>query len=145
MLLHPRHAPQLRQLTRNTFPVESADPRFAHDWDHYLSHPELFLVLGRVDDDDRILCFVACALRAASAYVMLIGTRPDHRRRGYARDLLRELHARHANTQLHVRGDNFLARELYAGMGYSRSGPVLRRHYPDGGDALYMRRRTARR
>ena len=91
------------------------------------------LVLGRVAADE--------------AEILTLGVAPPARRGGMARALLAaaEAHAARlgaASMFLEVAEANLAARGLYGAAGYAPVGR-RRRYYPDGGDALVLRRALA--
>ncbi|MEH3054130.1 MAG: ribosomal protein S18-alanine N-acetyltransferase [Patulibacter minatonensis] len=96
-------------------------------------------------DNGPLLGYVICSPQADEWHVMNVTTAPEHRGRGIARALLRELHgvlagatAGRARLTLEVRPSNAPAFALYASEGYLVAGR-RRKYYPDDGeDALVM-------
>lgn len=81
-------------------------------------------------------------------HVNKIGTSPELRRRGIARDLMTALEAEaraHAVTliSLEVRSRNQGARSFYRSLGFDEEY-VRRRYYPNGDDAIVMSRMLER-
>lgn len=80
----------------------------------------------------------------AEAEIHTIGIRPDARRRGIGRALLRRLLAAadtvHATVFLEVRTDNAAAQALYVGEGFGVVGTRKRYYQGSGADAYTMRR-----
>jgi ribosomal-protein-alanine N-acetyltransferase len=79
--------------------------------------------------------------------VQTIGVRADHQGRGIAAALLADLISAAArggasHVMLEVRADNEPALALYARFGFERIS-LRRRYYPDGADAVIMRRAVA--
>ncbi|MCP3424885.1 ribosomal protein S18-alanine N-acetyltransferase [Rothia sp. AR01] len=76
--------------------------------------------------------------------VQTIAVVPEHEGRGVGRWLMERMHrqareAGAATMMLEVRADNPRAEGLYSSLGYERIH-VRRRYYPDGADAVIMRK-----
>lgn len=100
---------------------------------------------GPAGEPGPLLGYVICSPQGDEWHVMNVSVAPEHRGRGVARALLRELHgvlagatAGRARLTLEVRPSNEAALSLYASEGYLVAGR-RRRYYPDNGeDALVM-------
>lgn len=95
-------------------------------------------------EGDEIIGYAGVFVLPPDADIQTVGVRADQQGRGVARALLQPLLAEidaagATHTMLEVRGDNAAAQHLYDRLGFVRIGE-RRRYYPDGGDALIMRR-----
>lgn len=95
-------------------------------------------------DGDEVVGYAGLFVLPPDADVQTVGVRADQQGRGVGRLLLEPLvTAAEAqgvtHTMLEVRADNVGARSLYERLGFVRLSE-RRRYYPDGGDALIMRR-----
>ena len=92
--------------------------------------------------------FVLVRVAADEAEILTLAVLPERQRHGLA-SLLMEAANRKAALLgaaamfLEVAESNDAARALYARLGYEQVG-LRRRYYPDGGDALVLRRMTLR-
>jgi ribosomal-protein-alanine acetyltransferase len=95
------------------------------------------------EEDDQLVGFAIGWNVLAELHVLQVAVRPTARRAGLGRKLMIALHeaARGAEAAwLEVRLDNMAAIHLYEGLSYAA---VARRprYYPDGCDAVVMRRK----
>ena len=95
-------------------------------------------------DDDEVVGYAGLFLLPPDADVQTIAVRGDQQGRGVGRVLLTGLlaladGAGATHTMLEVRADNAPALALYESMGFVRISQRPR-YYPDGGDALILRR-----
>ncbi len=108
-------------------------------WRQELASPlGLYLVL---EEGDTISGFVGVKRVTDEAHVMTLAVRPDLRRRGLGRALVRAALAAPAlagarRLHLEVRPSNADARALYASLGFVETG--VRRNYYGDEDALLM-------
>jgi [ribosomal protein S18]-alanine N-acetyltransferase len=91
--------------------------------------------------------FILCRAIAGDSEVLTLAVTPPFRRQGVARALLQaalvEARRRGAEAMfLEVATDNAPAAALYRGAGFTQAG-LRRGYYPDGSDALVMRRELA--
>ena len=112
-------------------------------WDVFASELEAgnFYVVHR-DVDGAIDGYAGLAITGDEAEVHNIGVRPDARRNGLGRKLLRQLISAAGTRRLllEVRTDNEAAIALYASEGFTTLG-IRRRYYqPSGADAYTMAR-----
>ncbi len=136
--LGPEHLPEVLEIERASF----SDP-----WTSALLAEELEpgrdrLALGARAAAGVLAAFALARVVAGEMNIMVIATRPELRRRGLGRALLRELLARGrargvVRVDLEVRAGNEAAIALYDGEGFTRVG---RRpgYYRDGEDAVLM-------
>jgi ribosomal-protein-alanine N-acetyltransferase len=122
---------------------------FAHPWSaealaSTIEHPRssILVAAGR-DTLHRLLGYAAFRSAAGIAELLRIATRPQHQRRGIARNLLSTglgiLRQEGVGTcLLEVRSDNAAAQALYDGLGFRFCGR-RRGYYRDGRDALLYR------
>jgi ribosomal-protein-alanine N-acetyltransferase len=99
--------------------------------------------------DGKVVGFAGLAAAAGEADVLTLAVAVEERGHGVGRRLLRELLAEAdrrgcADVLLEVRSGNVPALALYERHGFERIG-VRRRYYPDGEDAIVMRRRKVGR
>lgn len=103
------------------------------------------LLIARDDAEDGTLCgFASARLLVDEAHVVRLAVDPDRRRQGIGRALLDGLTAWASGSHaaallLEVRASNTAALELYARVGMQVEGRRPR-YYPDGEDALLLRR-----
>jgi ribosomal-protein-alanine N-acetyltransferase len=107
-----------------------------------LSQPTRHYLVAR--GDDGIVGYAGALVVAPDSDLQTIGVRADQQGRGVASELLVELledAARCGATHmlLEVRADNERAVTLYERFGFARISQ-RRRYYPDGSDAIIMRR-----
>ena len=98
-----------------------------------------------VDRSGELAGYLFCVWQFLDLHVLKIATRPEFRRRGLARSLMRlaEQHGEEIGGEtitLEVRPQNTSAAALYRQLGYAMAG---RRpgYYTDGEDALIMSKR----
>jgi len=96
-------------------------------------------------DGDEVIGYAGLRAVGDQADVQTIAVREDHRRRGVALALMRELLAEAASrgaetTFLEVRADNLPAQTLYARLGFV-AFTIRPGYYPGGVDAIVMQRR----
>jgi ribosomal-protein-alanine N-acetyltransferase len=108
-----------------------------------LLRPWARLWVAREDDDAEAVAFLSTWHVADEIHVLNLVTRPDRRRRGIARALLREAIAYARRTAalrvlLEVRRSNAPAIGLYRSLGFFAFG-VRARYYRDYEDALEMK------
>jgi ribosomal-protein-alanine N-acetyltransferase len=102
-----------------------------------------FLGFG-VEGRGRLAAYLTAALVAGELEIFNIAVRPEYRRQGLARRLLRRLlqlarETGMTDAYLEVRASNVAARALYAGFGFTCAGRRAA-YYPDNReDALVMR------
>ena len=92
--------------------------------------------------------FVLVRVAADEAEILTLAVLPERQRHGLASLLMEAAHRKAALLGaaamfLEVAESNDAARALYARLGYEQVG-LRRRYYPDGGDALVLRRMTLR-
>ncbi|GAB7192459.1 ribosomal protein S18-alanine N-acetyltransferase [Kineococcus sp. NUM-3379] len=98
--------------------------------------------------DGLLVGYGGVMVNGADADVQTLAVVPAGQRRGTGRALLEALAAVAAGRGatvllLEVRSDNTAALRLYEGAGFERLA-LRARYYPDGGDAVVMRRRLGR-
>jgi [ribosomal protein S18]-alanine N-acetyltransferase len=96
----------------------------------------------------RPVAYVGFAIERDEASVLNLATHPDHRRRGYARELLERVIAATPSPavkllRLEVRRSNVAAIRLYRRLGFTVVGARPRYYAVDGEDALLMVRPSA--
>lgn len=133
------HLAQVQAIEADIFP---ADPWSAEQFWQELAHPTRTYLVA-VDGDD-VVGYAGTFAMPPDADIQTVGVRADRQGHGIARQLLVALlddvegrGARH--TLLEVRADNVAALGLYESLGFVRISE-RRRYYPDGGDALILRR-----
>lgn len=97
------------------------------------------------DIDGTVVGYSGIATIAPDSDLQTLAVDPEHRGCGVGRMLLdtmlRGAHEKGAQSMiLEVRADNEEAQKLYANVGFDTIA-TRHRYYPDGGDALIMRRR----
>jgi ribosomal-protein-alanine N-acetyltransferase len=107
-----------------------------------LSQPTRRYLVAR--GDDGIVGYAGAFVMAPDSDLQTIGVRADQQGHGVASELLDELldeaaRCRATHMLLEVRADNDRAVTLYERFGFARIS-LRRRYYPDGSDALIMRR-----
>lgn len=131
--------------------VEILNASFPAPWTRVMMTEELRRPVAHVwvlrpSAGGAVAAFVDFWRVADEIHVLNLATRPEARRRGYARRLMQAVldygRATHANlTTLELRAGNAPARALYASLGFEPLG-VRPRYYADNGeDALVMARR----
>ncbi len=120
------------------------DPSLVHEDElrAELLRPWARLWVAREDDDAAVVAFLSTWHVADEIHVLNLVTRPERRRRGIARALLREAiaYAQRASAVrilLEVRRSNAPAIGLYRSLGFFAFG-VRARYYRDHEDALEM-------
>jgi ribosomal-protein-alanine N-acetyltransferase len=140
------HLPEITPIERASYPTPWSVAMFVLE----LTRTEGIALgaRGPAEIDGRpgpLLGYVICTPQADEWHVMNVSVAPEHRGRGVARALLRELHtilagatAGRARLTLEVRPSNEPALALYASEGYLVAGR-RKGYYPDNGeDALVM-------
>jgi len=132
----PAHAPALAALHEAAFP-----PRERWGADTFALQLELPGVFGWIEE---AAGFVLARAIAGEAEILTIAVHPEARRRGVGRRLLAAaaegaLLRDAGELFLEVSHSNDAARALYLSAGFIQVGLRVR-YYPDGSDALVMRR-----
>jgi ribosomal-protein-alanine N-acetyltransferase len=126
----------LRRLEKICFPVDSW-PLF--DMVGVLTFPGV--VRLKATQNGEMVGFIAADIRRAQnlAWISTLGVLPTYRRKGIAKQLLRECEARLPvpKVRLSVRASNQPALRLYASVGYQQHS-IWSRYYSDGEDALVL-------
>ena len=108
--------------------------------------PDVDCVVLVAREVDRIVGMASARVLGAEAHVIRLAVDGDHRRRGVGRALLDGLvrwsEDAGAPVLLEVRAGNAAALALYADAGFAVEG-TRPRYYPDGEDALLLRRPIA--
>jgi ribosomal-protein-alanine N-acetyltransferase len=102
--------------------------------------PETFLVAER--EGEVVGYVVGIVKRWGEGHVISLAVHPQHRRKGVATALMKELLKRFAGkgvrvARLEVRVSNEAAIRLYEKLNFRKVG-VIKRYYPDGEDAYLM-------
>ncbi len=111
----------------------------ADHWERELSDPKR-LCLGIGDQAGRLLAMASGWIVLDELQITVIAVRPEQRRNGLGRIILKELlalatQAGANRAVLDVAVSNIAARALYAGLGFQTVGH-RNRYYRDGNDAL---------
>jgi ribosomal-protein-alanine N-acetyltransferase len=98
----------------------------------------LYVIL---EEDGYLSGFIGLKLISDEAHIMTIAVRPERRRQGLARTLIKTALGEPAAAEVHhvyleVRPSNLAARTLYASLGFTETG--VRRGYYGDEDALLM-------
>jgi [ribosomal protein S18]-alanine N-acetyltransferase len=133
------HLPQVAAIEAGLFP---ADPWSSEQFWQELAQPTRTYLVAL--EDDAVIGYAGMFVMPPDADVQTVAVRADRQGRGVARQLLVALldhvEGRGAtHTLLEVRADNVQALGLYESLGFVRISE-RRRYYPDGGDALILRR-----
>lgn len=133
------HLPQVQAIEADLFPADPWSPE--QFWQELAQPTRTYLVA--LDDGD-VVGYAGTFALPPDADIQTVGVRPDQQGRGVARLLLTALlddaeGRGTTHTLLEVRADNARALALYESLGFV---PISqrRRYYPDGGDALILRR-----
>lgn len=133
------HVPQVRAIEAELFPQ---DPWSSEQFWQELAQPtRTYRVCV---EGDEVVGYGGTFVMPPDADIQTVAVRADRQGRGIARRLLVTLlddaEGRGAtHTLLEVRADNAAALSLYESLGFVRISE-RRRYYPDGGDALILRR-----
>lgn len=140
--------PRVMEIERAAFAHPWSDDlmrrELSHDWSTVLLATESRPRPGE-GTAEAILGFVIFWLVHDELHVLNVAVAPEERRRGVARDLMRQAEERAVDrgariATLEVRRSNAAAKELYRSMGYREVG-VRRNYYADEGeDAIVMER-----
>jgi [ribosomal protein S18]-alanine N-acetyltransferase len=131
--------PEVRAIERALFPK---DPWSAEQFWQELAQPSRSYVVA--EESGRIVGYAGSFVMAPDADVQTVGVAGDAQGRGVASALLTSLiddaaHRGATHMLLEVRADNDPARHLYARFGFAQISRRPR-YYPDGVDAVIMRR-----
>jgi ribosomal-protein-alanine N-acetyltransferase len=116
---------------------------FETPWSRWAYATELQSPLSRylvLELAGEIIGYIGMKQVVDEAHVMTLATHPDHRRRGYARRLIRagiEACPGASYVYLEVRQSNQSARRLYESLGFEAVG-VRRKYYEGREDAVLM-------
>lgn len=133
------HVPAVHELEARLFPDDAWSVE--QFWQE-LAQPTRRYLIAR--DGATVAGYAGLFVLAPDADVQTVAVSPDHQGRGIARQLLEGLlrpaeEAGVTHTMLEVRDGNDAALALYARLGFDRIS-VRPRYYPDGADAIIMRR-----
>lgn len=133
------HLAQVQVIEADTFP---SDAWSAEQFWQELAHPTRTYLVA-LDGDD-VVGYAGTFAVPPDADIQTVAVRADRQGRGIARRLLaallEDVERRGAtHTLLEVRAENASALRLYESLGFARISE-RRRYYPDGGDALILRR-----
>jgi ribosomal-protein-alanine N-acetyltransferase len=133
------HIPEVHAVEVDLFP---ADPWSVEQFWQELAQPTRHYLVVR--DESGIIGYAGAFVLAPDADVQTVGVRADRQGSGVARLLLQDLLAEAGeggatHVMLEVRADNAPAIALYGSLGFARISE-RRRYYPDGTDAVIMRR-----
>ncbi|HZK04391.1 MAG TPA: ribosomal protein S18-alanine N-acetyltransferase [Actinomycetaceae bacterium] len=137
--LTPADIPRVLELERKLFAPDNWSEGI---YRQELTHPDR---VYRAIEDGGVLIAWGGVFCAPTAEILTLGVSPEHRRRGHASRILRELLRCAAacgarEVFLEVRADDAGAQALYLKYGFEPVG-VRRRYYPmSGADALVMRK-----
>lgn len=131
--------PQVHAIEIDTFPTDAWS--LEQFWQELAQSTRTYLV---AIEDDEVVGYAGMFVMPPDADVQTVAVRADRQGRGIARQLLVSLlddvERRGAtHTLLEVRADNAGALSLYESLGFVGISE-RRRYYPDGGDALILRR-----
>ncbi len=133
------HLPQVHAIEAELFPADAwSQEQF---WQELAQPTRAYLVAV---DGDEVVGYAGLFVMPPDADVQTVAVRADRQGQGIARQLLvrllDEVEGRGVtHTLLEVRADNASALGLYESLGFVRISE-RRRYYPDGGDALILRR-----
>ncbi len=133
------HLPQVRAIEVDLFPT---DPWSTEQFWQELSQPTRTYRVAV--EGDEVVGYAGTFAMPPDADIQTVAVRADRQGQGIARRLLvallDQVEQRGAtHTLLEVRADNAGALGLYESLGFARISE-RRRYYPDGGDALILRR-----
>lgn len=133
------HLPEVHAIEIDTFPTDAWS--LEQFWQELAQPTRTYLVAV---EGDEVVGYAGMFVMPPDADVQTVAVRADRQGRGIARQLLVSLlddvERRGAtHTLLEVRADNAGALSLYESLGFVGIGE-RRRYYPDGGDALILRR-----
>lgn len=133
------HLPQVHAIEADLFPADAWS--MEQFWQELAQPTRTYLVAV---EGAEVVGYAGMFVMPPDADVQTVAVRADHQGRGIARQLLvallSDVEGRGAtHTLLEVRADNAGALGLYASLGFVRISE-RRRYYPDGGDALILRR-----
>jgi len=94
--------------------------------------------------EDEVLGYAISEIHQGEGHIVSMAVSPEHRREGVGTALLQESLKRLApsagEVYLEVRSTNKAAVRLYEKFSFTKTGEVKHRYYPDGEDAILMRR-----
>lgn len=133
------HIPQAHAIESALFPADPWSPE--QFWQELAQPTRTYLV---AESDGEVVGYAGTFSTPPDADIQTVGVRSDQQGRGIARLLVTELLATveahgATHTLLEVRADNTRALALYESLGFERIS-IRRHYYPDGGDAVIMRR-----
>jgi ribosomal-protein-alanine N-acetyltransferase len=133
------HLPQVAAIEVGLFPADPWSPE--QFWQELAQPTRTYLVAV---EGEAVVGYAGMFVMPPDADVQTIAVRPDRQGQGIARRLLvallDDVEGRGAtHTLLEVRADNTGALRLYESLGFARISE-RHRYYPDGGDALILRR-----
>jgi ribosomal-protein-alanine N-acetyltransferase len=133
------HVPAVHDLEAGLFPDDAWS---VEQFWHELAQPTRRYLVAR--DGASIVGYAGLFVLAPDADIQTVAVSPDQQGRGIARQLLEGLlvpaeAAGVTHTMLEVRAGNDSALALYSRLGFERLS-VRSRYYPDGTDAIIMRR-----
>ena len=93
---------------------------------------------------DEVLGYAISEIRQDKGHIVSMAVSPEHRREGVGTALLQEslkrLTSSTGEVYLEVRGTNKAALRLYEKLSFTKTSETRHRYYPDGEDAILMRR-----
>jgi [ribosomal protein S18]-alanine N-acetyltransferase len=133
------HLPDVHEIELTLFPSDAWSVE--QFWQELAQSSRYYLVAR---DESGIVGYGGVLALPPDADVQTLGVRPDRQGSGIASRLLAALLAEAVgrgatHVMLEVRGDNAAAVALYERFGFARI-TQRRRYYPDGADAMIMRR-----
>jgi [ribosomal protein S18]-alanine N-acetyltransferase len=136
------HVPQVRDIEVTLFPEDAWSPE--QFWQELAQPTRRYLVAC---DGTEVVGYVGAFVMPPDGDIQTVAVRADRQGRGIARALVESLldgieAEGVTHTMLEVRADNDAAVALYERLGFGRIS-VRRRYYPDGADAVIMRRARA--
>jgi [ribosomal protein S18]-alanine N-acetyltransferase len=133
------HLPQVQAIEADLFPADPWSPE--QFWQELAQPTRTYLVALEAEE---VVGYAGTFVMPPDADIQTVAVRPDQQGRGVARLLLTALiddaeGRGTTHTLLEVRADNARALGLYESLGFV---PISRRrrYYPDGGDAIILRR-----
>ncbi len=94
--------------------------------------------------EDEVLGYAISEIHQNKGHIVSMAVSPEHRREGVGTALLQESLKRLASSTgevyLEVRTTNKAALRLYEKFSFTKTGETRHRYYPDGEDAILMRR-----